>query len=282
MNGQEQSLEQCQLAAALLDGGLVIADEHIVYANHSAAQLLGSSAASLMGAAAASLFSLADGETVSAWLIERNGETCEELVHRRDGDSFPARVGIAALDSERTRFAVSIQDITEARKLAATLDQELVAFERRRAELLATKQETIRALSMPVLQVWEGVLAIPLVGALDQQRISDTTERLLFEVVRCSARFVIIDLTGLDAVDAASASHLARMIGALALIGSGCVISGIRPALARTFVDRDINIAHALCFATQHEALTAVLELLGWSVARGHTRPARAQPRGRL
>jgi PAS domain S-box-containing protein len=260
-------------AAVHVDGGLIVRRTTIEYANDSAARLLASPRDELIGADVSRWLPLVDGESAQTWLAARAGEIYEETLRCGDGDRLPARLGITALDEEKTTFAMSIHDIREARMLAQALESEIVEFENRRLALLDDQQAMIRALSLPVLRIWSGVIAIPLLGPLDQARAAETLARLLEEVVASSARHVIIDLTGLQSVDVRSVAYLASMVRTLGLLGSNCVIAGIRPELARVLVDEQIPLANAMCFATQHEALVAVLQHLGWSLTRAPEQP---------
>jgi anti-anti-sigma regulatory factor/PAS domain-containing protein len=265
-----------ELAAAAVgmshvDGGLVIDDGLVAYANSSATKLFAATHTQLHGHLAASLLGLDDGADATTWLAERDGEIVEADVRRTDGQLFPARIGVTALDSVRRRFALSVQDLSDVRAAAQLLEQELVAFEARRAALIDAQRDMIRALSLPLLRVWQGVLAVPLLGPLDETRAADTLERLLAEVAAARILHVIIDMTGLQSLDLGSVAYLARMIRALRLVGSQCVIAGIKPALARTLVEQDIPLADASCYSSQHEALAAVLERLGWQLVRRPT-----------
>ncbi|MGB1017225.1 MAG: STAS domain-containing protein, partial [Nannocystaceae bacterium] len=143
-------------------------------------------------------------------------------------------------------------------------------------------QSLIEALSLPILRVWDGVIAVPLIGPLDEARAADTLERLLDVVVASSARHVIIDLTGLMSANANSAAYLVTMIRTLGLVGSRCVLAGIRPALSTMFVEHELPLGGAECFSTQAEALAAVLGRLGWSVCRTPSRTGAKPGRSRL
>jgi PAS domain S-box-containing protein len=266
MTSQEQL--GARLAEVHVDGGLVICGTTIEYANASAASLLASTRSELVGSDVSSLLPLDDHESVQVWLSARAGDVYEETLRRRDGEQLPARLGITALDDAKTAFAMSIQDVHEARALAQTLEDEIVVFDARRVALLDTQQAMIRALSLPVLRVWEGVICVPLLGPLDQARAAETLARVLDEVAASSARYVIIDLTGLASVDVGSITYLTSIVRTLGLVGSHCVIAGIRPDLAHVLVNEHIQLTNALCFATQHEALAAVLRRLGWQVRR--------------
>jgi anti-anti-sigma factor len=91
-------------------------------------------------------------------------------------------------------------------------------------------------MSTPIIQAWEGVLVLPIVGSLDRGRASQVMERLLAEIVRTQSRFAVLDLTGVDAIDTSTVGHLLEIVRAVSLLGSRCLVSGISPAIAQTMV----------------------------------------------
>jgi rsbT co-antagonist protein RsbR len=118
---------------------------------------------------------------------------------------------------------------------------------------------TIEQLSAPVIDLWEGVLALPIMGAVDEARASRMTESLLHAIVQSGASFTVVDLTGVTAMDAATASHITSMVRAAGLVGTQCLISGIRPAMARTLVDLDASLG-VETFGTLRAALRRAIE----------------------
>ncbi|WP_437934119.1 AAA family ATPase [Sorangium sp. So ce341] len=121
--------------------------------------------------------------------------------------------------------------------------------------LIEQQREVIHALSAPILQVWDGVLAVPLIGILDRERADEIMNSLLNSVVRGSIRFAILDTTGVEAIDEAVADHLVRIVRALALLGVRAIVTGIRPAVARTMTSLEIDIRALGTHATLREAL---------------------------
>jgi rsbT co-antagonist protein RsbR len=99
----------------------------------------------------------------------------------------------------------------------------------------------VQELSTPILTLWEDVLALPVIGVVDSRRSAEMMERLLDEIVRSQSRFVIIDLTGVEVIDTSTADHFMKLVKAVGLIGARCVLTGIRPAVAQTLVDLDVN-----------------------------------------
>ncbi|WP_437947656.1 PAS domain S-box protein [Sorangium sp. So ce296] len=175
--------------------------------------------------------------------------------------------------------AVTVKDITASKQLEAELrealrrresdaealqrkNRELAEenAERERAEaLLRQQQETMLAMSTPIIQAWEGVLVLPVIGAVETARAAQIMERLLPEIVRTQARFAILDLTGVSAVDAATVSHLLAVVRAASLLGSQCLVSGISPAIARTMTEIGSAEGAFLTFGLLQSALRYAL-----------------------
>jgi len=152
------------------------------------------------------------------------------------------------------------------RSLAATLEEKNALLEKEVADRLQTEealhvqQEALVALSAPVIKVWDGVLALPVIGAVDGARALRMTEKLLEEIVKDGALVAILDLTGVELVDAETASHLLRIVRAANLLGSHCVVSGISPPTARMLVEFDAEVGELITFATLQDALRHALE----------------------
>ena len=132
--------------------------------------------------------------------------------------------------------------------------------ERERAErALLRQQEAIRALSTPIIQAWEGVLVLPIIGTVDSARATHLMEKLLGEIVRTRARFAVLDLTGVEEADASTMSHLLQVVRATRLLGSRCLLSGIAPNIARTMVDVGAELEGFVTFAQLQDALRHAL-----------------------
>jgi len=125
----------------------------------------------------------------------------------------------------------------------------------RKLEVIDAQRMTIQELSTPVIDVWEDVLALPLVGAIDTRRASDLTEALLARVATSNAKTVIVDLTGVEVLDTSTADHLGRLARACSLLGCGCVLTGISPAIARTLVALDVDLGTLRTKRTLRDAL---------------------------
>jgi rsbT co-antagonist protein RsbR len=116
------------------------------------------------------------------------------------------------------------------------------AFQRTREELIARQREEIEELSTPVVKLWDGVLALPLIGTLDSARTQVVMQNLLESIVREGAEIAILDITGVPTVDTLVAQHLLKTISAARLMGADCIISGIRPQIAQTIVQLGVQL----------------------------------------
>jgi rsbT co-antagonist protein RsbR len=141
-----------------------------------------------------------------------------------------------------------------------------VAAQRATIEALHTAQEhireqqaTIRELSTPIIEVWPGVLTLPVVGHIDERRAGEMTMRLLTSVTTMRARHVILDLTGVERLDPATADHLLRILRAVPLLGARTMITGIHPDVARTFVELGLDLRTIHTVGTVRSALAEII-----------------------
>ncbi|GAB3948509.1 STAS domain-containing protein [Micromonospora vulcania] len=146
------------------------------------------------------------------------------------------------------------------------------SFVRTRESLIADQAEQLLELSTPVVKLWEGVVAVPLVGTLDSARAQVVMERLLQTLVDTSSPYAIIDITGVPAVDTQVAQHILKTVVAARLMGADCIISGIRPQIAQTIVALGIEFGDIATKATLADALRHVLRLTGVETARRQPR----------
>jgi len=123
-------------------------------------------------------------------------------------------------------------------------------------------------LSTPVVQLWDGVLALPLIGTLDSARTQVVMETLLQEIVAKGAGLAIIDITGVPTVDTLVAQHLLKTIAAARLMGAECILSGIRPQIAQTVVHLGVDLSDVVTKATLAGAFSVALERLGLCIER--------------
>ncbi|ADL43883.1 STAS domain-containing protein [Micromonospora aurantiaca (nom. illeg.)] len=190
-----------------------------------------------------------------------------------------ARQGFSATETAISVFALkeALLELMEEEKgdgtlrdfvaYSALVDQMgLFTFEtfvRARESLIADQAEQLLELSTPVVKLWEGVVAVPLVGTLDSARAQVVMERLLQTLVDTGSPYAIIDITGVPAVDTQVAQHILKTVVAARLMGADCIISGIRPQIAQTIVALGIEFGDIATKASLADALRHVLRLTG-------------------
>jgi rsbT co-antagonist protein RsbR len=123
-------------------------------------------------------------------------------------------------------------------------------------------------LSTPVVKLWEGVLALPMIGTLDSARTQIVMESLLQRIVETGSEIAIIDITGVPTVDTLVAQHLLKTVTAIRLMGADCIISGIRPQIAQTIVHLGVDLQGVTTKASLADALTLALKRSGFTVTK--------------
>jgi rsbT co-antagonist protein RsbR len=142
------------------------------------------------------------------------------------------------------------------------------AFQKSREEVIRRQQQEMLELSTPVVKLWEGILALPLIGTLDSERTQIIMESLLQRIVETGASIVIIDITGVPTVDTLVAQHLLKTVAAARLMGSDCIISGIRPQIAQTIVHLGVELHEIITKATLADAFVLALQRTGFTITR--------------
>lgn len=151
-----------------------------------------------------------------------------------------------------TRFVGALSDLSARKRIEAELREQL--------EIIRRQQEAIRVLSVPIVEVWDGVLTVPVLGVLDRERAGEIMEALLAAVSRAQCRQVIIDVTGVASMDAATAEHLIRIVGAVQLLGAQGVVVGIQPSVARAIVSLGVDLSSITTLANLREALVLCMD----------------------
>jgi rsbT co-antagonist protein RsbR len=141
-------------------------------------------------------------------------------------------------------------------------------FQQAREDIIRRQQEELLELSTPVVKLWEGVLAVPMIGVLDSSRTQMVMEALLQRIVETGSELAIIDITGVPTVDTLVAQHLLKTVTAIRLMGADCIISGIRPQIAQTIVHLGIDLQGVSTKATLADALSLALQKTGWRLTR--------------
>ncbi|WP_437510672.1 STAS domain-containing protein [Sorangium sp. So ce1099] len=140
---------------------------------------------------------------------------------------------------------------------------------KRKDEEVEQKERLIRTLSAPIIQVWDGVLAVPLAGVLSRERAEPISEELLHRVTSMSASHVLLDLTGLSEVDEAATGHIAMIVASLRLLGAECAVVGLSPRLAQAMVGLGISLAGVRTYQTLADALRQAVGLTRRAAVRG-------------
>lgn len=176
---------------------------------------------------------------------------------------FALKDGLYAI-GERAADGAELADVTALLRLVDDLGLfTFESFAAAREAIIAEQAEQLLELSTPVVKLWEGVVAVPLVGTLDSARTQVVMEKLLQTLVDTGSEHAIIDITGVPAVDTQVAQHLLKTVVAARLMGAECTISGIRPQIAQTIVALGIEFGDISTKATLADALVAALRANG-------------------
>jgi rsbT co-antagonist protein RsbR len=146
-------------------------------------------------------------------------------------------------------------------------------FAKAREEVITRQQRELLELSTPVVELWDDILALPLVGSLDSERTQVVMETLLQKIVDTGASIAIIDITGVPTVDTLVAQHLLKTVAATRLMGADCIISGIRPQIAQTIVHLGVDLGEVTTKASLAEAFKVALKRTGATVGKPISAP---------
>ena len=168
----------------------------------------------------------------------------------------------------RTEFAADVDGLSSTTWAASELLDKLGLFttevyQRTRDQVITRQQAELLELSTPVVKLWDGVLALPMIGTLDSARTQVVMESLLQRIVETGAEIAIIDITGVPTVDTLTAQHLIKTVTAARLMGADCIISGIRPQIAQTIVHLGVDLSTVTTKATLADAFRRALEMTG-------------------
>ncbi|RZJ51236.1 MAG: STAS domain-containing protein [Flavobacterium sp.] len=142
------------------------------------------------------------------------------------------------------------------------------SFMRGREDVISRQTDEISEISTPVIRVWEGVVALPIIGTLDSSRTQIVMENLLQQIVDTGSSIAILDISGVPAVDSLVAQHLIKTVSATRLMGAECIISGIRPEIAQTVVHLGIDLTGIITKATLASALKTAFDMLQLTVVK--------------
>ena len=209
---------------------------------------------------------------------ERMRSMLDELSRSRAQQGFsPGETAIFVLSLRQSLFeALGVEPL--AKSPAAFWEMNLLldnlalstvdAYLSGREEIISRQQSELLELSTPVVELWEGILALPLIGTLDSNRTQVVMESLLQKIVETGAPFAIIDITGVPYVDTLVAQHLLKTIAAARLMGADCIISGIRPQIAQTIVHLGVELQDVVTKATLSDAFALALSRVGARVVK--------------
>ncbi|HEX7888613.1 MAG TPA: STAS domain-containing protein [Ramlibacter sp.] len=144
----------------------------------------------------------------------------------------------------------------------------VATYQHTREEIIKRQQQDLLELSTPVIKLFEGVLAVPMIGTLDSSRTQIVMETLLEKIVETGSRLAIIDITGVPTVDTLVAQHLLKTVSAIRLMGAECIISGIRPQIAQTIVHLGIDLQGIASKSSLADALELAMAQQGFTVTR--------------
>jgi rsbT co-antagonist protein RsbR len=142
-------------------------------------------------------------------------------------------------------------------------------YQKSREEVILRQQQDMLELSTPVVELWDGVLALPLIGTLDSARTQVVMENLLQKIVETGASIAIVDITGVPTVDTLVAQHLLKTVAAARLMGADCIISGIRPQIAQTIVHLGVDLGSVITKASLAAAFVVALQRTGNTISKG-------------
>ena len=218
----------------------------------------------------------------SQWADVR--EFLTELSRSRASQGFsPSQVATFVFSLKQAIFKRATESLhAEATVLGGTLWEATVlldalglytteVFQQARESIIARQQEELIELSTPVVQLWDGILALPLIGTLDSERTQVVMESLLERLVATGSSIAVIDITGVPTVDTLVAQHLLKTVAAAQLMGADCIISGIRPQIAQTIVHLGIDLSSVATKASLADAFALALKRRGLAVGRAAT-----------
>ena len=174
---------------------------------------------------------------------------------RKDGSRFWANVIFTPLfdpDGQLRGYGKVTRDLTERRNTEDKIRKQA--------------QEILEMATVPVVQVWEGIVLVPLIGMLDSQRTQQLMERLLHRVTETGSPIALLDITGVPAVDTQTAQHLIETISAVRLLGAEVILTGVRPVIAQTLVHLGIDLSNVMTRSSLAAGLRMALEILNLKV----------------
>lgn len=180
------------------------------------------------------------------------------------------REAISRILSEKEKDPAKLYDVNL--KIGNIIDNMTImtfeAYMKGREDIISRQTDEISEISTPVIRVWDGVVALPIIGTLDSSRTQIVMENLLQQIVDSGSSIAILDISGVPAVDSLVAQHLIKTVSATRLMGAECIISGIRPEIAQTVVHLGIDLTGIITKATLASALKTAFDMLQLTVVK--------------
>lgn len=202
---------------------------------------------------------MAEESNLAEQMLERVADILLVVSDVGSGD-YSARLA-SDLPAEHV-LSTLYEGINQMIESLATEQKRSAAYQRELEEKLAmieVQRAAIRELSTPIIEVWDGVLCLPVVGVLDSTRSAEMTEALLSAIVEKKADCAIIDITGIQVMDTGTADHFLRMARAVRLLGASCFLTGINPSIAQTIIHMGVDLSGVVTYRSMRNALQRVL-----------------------
>ncbi|HEY8210126.1 MAG TPA: STAS domain-containing protein [Myxococcaceae bacterium] len=196
-------------------------------------------------------------------MTQENQKTRLELVidalARATCQDYSHRIPVSGVDDELLELEVGVNMLLEDLEKVSRQNAEAVAeIERKNREIAERSAMALRELATPIIVVWKGVLALPVIGAVDTERSGDMMDALLQRVLAEQATHVVIDITGVSVLDTRTADHFIRMSKAVRLLGASCFLTGISPAIAQTLAQLNVDTSSTRTVQRLSDALREV------------------------
>lgn len=194
----------------------------------------------------------AEGDPYDEIVVEASERTLDDELRGLAADE-------QATSADLHKLLADVKASAGAREAALTERDRMLKDLQDKVEVIEEQRRAIQVLSTPIIQLWDEILAVPIVGAIDSDRTARMMERLLESIIQTKARFAILDVTGVETIDTSTADNFVRIIRAVQLLGAQGVISGIGPLVAQTIVDLGVDLTGIRTFSNLREALRACL-----------------------
>jgi len=186
-----------------------------------------------------------------------------EALARATCQDYRHRIPVSGVDDDLLELEVGVNMLLEDLEKASKQNAEALAeIERKNREIAERAAMALRDLATPIIGVWKGVLALPVIGAVDTERSADMMDTLLQRVVSEQATHVVIDITGVTVLDTRTADHFIRMSKAVRLLGASCFLTGISPAVAQTLAQLNVDTSTTRTVQRLSDALREVFHEL--------------------